>query len=189
MTKRRRPALRSRPGAGQACCYLLIELPKLKTSISSSMKRTSTSSMALLRGLGWYGVQATAPANNRHAGYREMLALLKEGRVTRIRSPGRCLMSKRRTVIGFVVSAAYLAGAGYLCWLGQAKFSEMKPNEFGDLLAGIAGPLALFWLIIGYLQQGEEPTFQDSPCGADVRLQPYRSGVRQAHDGPHGRGR
>jgi hypothetical protein len=40
VTKRRRPALHSRPGgAGLAGYYLLMELPKLKTSISSSMKR------------------------------------------------------------------------------------------------------------------------------------------------------
>lgn len=32
-------APKSRPCAGQACCYLLMSLPILKTSFSSSMKR------------------------------------------------------------------------------------------------------------------------------------------------------
>lgn len=31
---------------------------------------------------------------------------------------------------------------------------EMRPNEVGDLLAGIAGPLAFIWLVYGYFLQG-----------------------------------
>jgi hypothetical protein len=37
---------------------------------------------------------------------------------------------------------------------GLDSFLEMKPNEVGDLLAGIAGPLAFIWLVYGYFFQG-----------------------------------
>lgn len=40
-----------------------------------------------------------------------------------------------------------------------AKFDELvtlKLNEMGDLLAGVFGPVAFLWLILGYLQQGRE---------------------------------
>lgn len=32
----------------------------------------------------------------------------------------------------------------------------MRPNEWGDFLAGFIAPLALLWLVVGYFQQGEE---------------------------------
>ncbi|MBE0593885.1 MAG: hypothetical protein IH616_15950 [Gemmatimonadales bacterium] len=33
-------------------------------------------------------------------------------------------------------------------------------NELGDFLAGIAGPIALVWIVAGYLQQGQELRLQ-----------------------------
>lgn len=50
-------------------------------------------------------------------------------------------------------------------WLGSiaayvicnwCKFLTMEPNAIGDFLAGTMSPLALFWLVAGYMQQGEE---------------------------------
>ena len=32
----------------------------------------------------------------------------------------------------------------------------MTPNEWGDFLAGSFAPLAFLWLVLGYLQQGDE---------------------------------
>jgi len=32
----------------------------------------------------------------------------------------------------------------------------MKPNEWGDFFAGFFAPLAFLWLVLGYLQQGQE---------------------------------
>lgn len=33
---------------------------------------------------------------------------------------------------------------------------KMTPNEWGDFFGGIFAPLAFLWLVLGYLQQGEE---------------------------------
>lgn len=37
---------------------------------------------------------------------------------------------------------------------GFDQFRFMQPNEVGDLLAGVAGPLAFIWLVYGYFLQG-----------------------------------
>ena len=37
---------------------------------------------------------------------------------------------------------------------GINQFRVMDPNEVGDLLAGIAGPIAFIWLVYGYFLQG-----------------------------------
>lgn len=65
-------------------------------------------------------------------------------------------MSKKLTWIGIAITAGYLIAAALLGWGEWDKFSQMKPNEVGDFLAGVVGPLALLWLILGYFQQGEE---------------------------------
>lgn len=54
------------------------------------------------------------------------------------------------------LTATYVGGA--LLIMG-AKFEELvllKLNEIGDLAAGVFGPVAFLWLILGYLQQGKE---------------------------------
>ncbi len=67
---------------------------------------------------------------------------------------------QRLTQWAWGVTAAY---AGVLLILaafvvygegGVDSFREMSPNEVGDLLAGIAGPLAFIWLVYGYFLQG-----------------------------------
>lgn len=57
-------------------------------------------------------------------------------------------------------------GMAFTCaWVGMLvvyvisnfdAVTNLAPNEFGDFLAGAFGPVALFWLVIGYFQQGEE---------------------------------
>jgi hypothetical protein len=34
--------------------------------------------------------------------------------------------------------------------------APLKPNEWGDFFAGVFAPVAFLWLVLGYLQQGEE---------------------------------
>jgi len=65
-------------------------------------------------------------------------------------------MNKKLTRIGIGVTAIYLVAVVLLGWGQWDEFSCMKPNEVGDFLAGVVGPLALLWLILGFFQQGEE---------------------------------
>ena len=67
---------------------------------------------------------------------------------------------KQLTRKAWSVTIAYgivLAVLACLALFGEAgvdAFLDMKPNEVGDLLAGIAGPLAFIWLVYGYFLQG-----------------------------------
>lgn len=54
------------------------------------------------------------------------------------------------------LTALYIGGA--ITIMG-ARFDELivlKLNEIGDLAAGVFGPAAFLWLVLGYVQQGKE---------------------------------
>lgn len=62
---------------------------------------------------------------------------------------------------------------------------HLPPNELGDFLAGIIGPLALFWLVYGYHQQGKALKIQSKELGAAVeqyREQAQNTGALVAHE-------
>jgi len=40
--------------------------------------------------------------------------------------------------------------------LGAIELSPVSLNELGDFLAGAFGPLAIFWIVLGFFQQGRE---------------------------------
>ena len=43
------------------------------------------------------------------------------------------------------------------CYLGKwDSLFELEPEKFGSFLSGAVGPLALFWLVLGFFQQGSE---------------------------------
>ena len=57
---------------------------------------------------------------------------------------------------GVFVTIIYVVGFG---WLFSAQISQIKllePNELGDFFAGVFGPMALFWVVLGFFQQGVE---------------------------------
>lgn len=58
-----------------------------------------------------------------------------------------------RVTVLYVAFLVFLAVA--LAAAGRAaEIGNMKPNEVGDLLAGVGGPFALIWLVYGYFLQG-----------------------------------
>ncbi|MEN9365732.1 MAG: hypothetical protein RL489_90 [Pseudomonadota bacterium] len=65
-------------------------------------------------------------------------------------------MSSVRTRLGAVISLCWIAGIAYLAIRDPAALAKMSPNEWGDFLAGSFAPLAFLWLVLGYLQQGDE---------------------------------
>lgn len=58
--------------------------------------------------------------------------------------------------IGLGLTSAYLVIILAFAVYAQSGLLNMKPNEWGDFLAGIFGPLALLWVVLGFLQQGAE---------------------------------
>ncbi|WP_426391953.1 hypothetical protein [Variovorax sp. R-27] len=65
-------------------------------------------------------------------------------------------MGKNYTRIGIVISVVYSLGLTYVLHRRWDELFGLKLNEFGDLLAGAFGPLAILWLVLGYFQQGIE---------------------------------
>lgn len=65
-------------------------------------------------------------------------------------------MGKNYTRIGIAISAIYSLGLAYVLYRRWDELFGLKLNEFGDLLAGAFGPLAILWLVLGYFQQGIE---------------------------------
>lgn len=70
-------------------------------------------------------------------------------------------MRKKLVFWGAVLTAGYLLviAAIVVCKLynlPEFKLDDLKLNELGDFLAGVFGPLGFLWVVLGFLQQGEE---------------------------------
>jgi hypothetical protein len=49
----------------------------------------------------------------------------------------------KRRLIGILLTAAWIAVFGALLWFKWGQAWEMKPNEWGDFLAGFSAPLVV----------------------------------------------
>lgn len=65
-------------------------------------------------------------------------------------------LRKHLGVVGAAITLAYLAIILPMIWGRADALLTMPLNEVGDFLAGAFGPVAFFWLVMGFLQQGEE---------------------------------
>ncbi|WP_313218005.1 hypothetical protein [Stenotrophomonas sp.] len=84
------------------------------------------------------------------------------------------------TIGGAVATAVYLAGVGWYVVENTGSFAGLKPNELGDFLAGSLGPLAFFWLICGYLQQGIE--LKQNTRALELQVQELQNSVDQQRE-------
>ncbi|MFB1632492.1 hypothetical protein [Pseudomonas sp. AP-1] len=58
--------------------------------------------------------------------------------------------------LGGAATVIYLAILVALTWGRAGTLLTMPLNEVGDFLAGAFGPVAFLWLVLGFLQQGDE---------------------------------
>jgi hypothetical protein len=65
-------------------------------------------------------------------------------------------MSRLLTIFGLLTSAIYAIAGYFLVADRLGQLQTMPIDAVGNFLAGVFGPLALLWLILGYLQQGIE---------------------------------
>lgn len=54
------------------------------------------------------------------------------------------------------ITAVYVGGAIVITGSRFEELILLKLNEIGDLAAGVFGPVAFLWLVLGYIQQGRE---------------------------------
>lgn len=64
-------------------------------------------------------------------------------------------MNKKNLNRAIAITVIWLGGIG-LTWIFGSLKSPESLNELGDFLAGVFAPIAFFWLILGYVQQGKQ---------------------------------
>lgn len=57
--------------------------------------------------------------------------------------------------IGAIVTVGWVSVMAVLLWRLYPS-GGMTPNELGDFFSGVFAPVAFLWLVLGYLQQGDE---------------------------------
>jgi hypothetical protein len=82
-----------------------------------------------------------------------------------------------RFMIGTVITIAWLVGTIILIVLQWDTAKTLKPNEWGDLFGGCFAPLAFLWLVLGYMQQGQE--LRNSADALRLQAEELRSSVEQ----------
>lgn len=71
-----------------------------------------------------------------------------------IKDPSR--LARIGLIATVVYFASFLVLGPVLYLIGWIRAEPLALNEVGDFLAGLFGPLAIFWLVLGFFQQGEE---------------------------------
>ncbi|MFJ4348901.1 hypothetical protein [Pseudomonas sp. NPDC089401] len=77
-------------------------------------------------------------------------------RIARKRREPEWHLRQHMVDIGGAITLVYLVGITALTWGRIGTLSTMPLNEVGDFLAGAFGPVAFLWLVLGFLQQGDE---------------------------------
>lgn len=81
--------------------------------------------------------------------------------------------------VGIILTAIILLLFITYALFNVAAIKNLKPNEFGDFFAGLAGPLTIIWLVIGYFQQGKE--LQNSVAALSLQAEELRKSSEAQH--------
>lgn len=92
-------------------------------------------------------------------------------------------MDKRSLSIGIIVTATWIAIIVFIFLYADLKHPESL-NEFGDFLAGVFAPIAFFWLILGYMQQGRQleqntKALEQQERALQLQIDEMREGIDQ----------
>ncbi|WP_456407748.1 hypothetical protein [Thiolapillus sp.] len=83
----------------------------------------------------------------------------------------------KMTTFGISITIAYFIFVVVFRWSSLHDLKTMKLNEFGDFFAGVFGPLMLFWLILGYIQQQKE--LRQNTKALEMQADELRKSVEQ----------
>ncbi|MDW3222656.1 MAG: hypothetical protein R8G34_07155 [Paracoccaceae bacterium] len=86
----------------------------------------------------------------------------------------------KRPRLGIALTIIYLTVVGLIVVVNWQSFARLEPNAWGDFLAGSLGLLALFWLILGYFQQGDE--LRNSVRALEQQSKELSASVQQQRD-------
>lgn len=86
-------------------------------------------------------------------------------------------MTRLLSTVGISVTALYVVAGLALLNTRLGSLSEMPLNEVGDFLAGVFGPLTIFWLVLGFFQQGIE--LKQNTRALELQAKELRHSVEQ----------
>lgn len=89
-------------------------------------------------------------------------------------------MNRTLSLIGIIITTAYLAGIAFLFTGRINEIRVMPPNNIGDFLAGIFGPLSILWLILGFFQQGIE--LRQNTQALELQAEELKNSVEQQRE-------
>lgn len=89
-------------------------------------------------------------------------------------------MLLNRFKLGALISLIWLLLMLLVVILQWSSAQTMKPNEWGDFFAGFFAPLAFLWLVLGYLQQGDE--LQLSTKALQLQAEELKNSVEQQRE-------
>ena len=93
---------------------------------------------------------------------------------------GQFIMSRLLSTIGVL---------GTLVWVGLlvvlfggrvGEIASLQPNQLGDFLAGVFGPIAILWLILGFFQQQAE--LRQNSRALDLQAEELKSSTREQRE-------
>lgn len=73
-----------------------------------------------------------------------------------------------------------VGGIPLASYLGAIEIKQLGLNEVGDFLAGAFGPLAIFWLVLGFFQQGSE--LRNSILALNLQTKEFEKSVKAQSD-------
>jgi hypothetical protein len=92
-------------------------------------------------------------------------------------------MNKRSLTIGIIVTAICIAIIVFI-YLFTGLEHPKSLNELGDFLAGVFAPIAFFWLILGYMQQGKQleqntKALEQQEIALQLQIDEMKEGIKQ----------
>ncbi|MGJ8612281.1 MAG: hypothetical protein ACSHWY_14360 [Octadecabacter sp.] len=92
--------------------------------------------------------------------------------------------SRQLGKLGVQLTLIYLislfGGIPVMAYLGVINLAPVSLNELGDFLAGAFGPLAIFWVVLGFFQQGDE--LRNSVATLELQAKELANSVEQQRE-------